>query len=455
MRIHEVLDLAEAVGTVEALLIGSDEAESTFDAAAMRDPQHRARFEYLSGLHVDLREGRVGAANEKFERALETVNGDRSLRSLIQLALARGARESGDHSFAAWAYGEVIARPTRSLVPFAIQGLASLELVRERVDVAERLGLRALEEFQAVDNRHGVLTSRSHLAAVALARGDADHARRELQDVVADRRETCDVVRLPKSLNNLAVACERLEDWNAARHALLEAMRLNRDLGRERMLAANFNNLGSCLEKSGEPMAALAAYEESVRLARGVGAFDRELCSLHAMMGLVTRRAAASPSRELVGALVDRGHQILRARPESLKRESILEFSLEAANAFEAGLVGGVSARVDLRTSDWVPSRGRRRLTALTAFESAPGIMNRLRAQVDDALAMRGAPDVGNVSAFLELFLGDFLKNSDYASEFAVSHHTAKRHLKALCGSGVLALTGTRKAARYAVALLH
>ncbi len=459
-RRSDTLDLIERTGIVMGLADRDRDALTMFERGLVSSdgPARQARFRYLLAVQHHHRRGHVRLALDELMRASDLAGGHRPLRGEILLALVRAARELGDHGRAEWALADLRQRPIKRLVPHVHLAAASLRMAQARGGDARREASRAEREFAARGEDLGVLTARASQATILLAEGRDADARRVIEAVIAERERSYDLTRLPKSYNNLAVACRRLGDPESAIEALAKAIRTNQALGRSRLLSANYHNLGRAMADAGDAEAALRALGKAMSLAKETRAAEREFDAIIDALDILERlggeegngaRLRTSDGAGARAELVARGRALVEEAGHHLSKDGLLAFVRAAlpavplpdehpmgVSAFDA-LGAGAADRLD---------------AVLTRVRPVIGRDDLVR-RLSRTFRYRGAPRSEVLGRFLWLFTGDWLRNVDYASEFAFTHDVSKRQLRALCHDGVLEMLGTRKTARYRLTL--
>lgn len=444
---HELL---ARTGVVCALCGREEEALDLFERGlrSSRSNQRRARFQFHIGHHHYERRGQLANAREALVQAFVLSERSRRLRTETLLALGSTEARLGLHEAALKSLESALDLHVRDLEPHALmrQGIVHMDLGDH--ETAHRLNRKSSVRFKQHRDWLGMIVADRNLAVLLLNGGDAAGARRILEKTVTEENRVLDLQYLGRDYNNLSVAYSRLGDHAASRDALMNAIRYNAALGRKRLLAGNYHNLGIALAAIDDLPGALAAFERALDLSREVGTVDFEFQTLTDVVDTALRHQEAF---EVLPGVLRRAYEILEVDAETLSGERVLEFG-----RVTQGLIGNPRVR-SFRSGSYgarlrIASReGRRDLDEMTPAPSDSDFEGILRARLGDGMRGRFVPSVDELRQFLLLFTGDYFKSGNYTGEFDLTQERAKRHLRWLCGEGIIERFGTRKASRYAL----
>jgi len=444
---HELMARA---GVVCALCGREEEALDLFERGlrSTRSNQRRARFQFHIGHHHHERRGQLSAAREALVEAFVLSERSRRLRTETLLALGSTEARLGLHEAALKSLESALELHVRDLEPHALmrQGIVHMDLGDH--ETAFKLNRKSSSLFASHRDWLGTIVADRNLAVLLLNDGDAAQARRILEKTVTEENRVLDLQYLGRDYNNLSVAYSRLGDHEASRDALMNAIRYNAALGRKRLLAGNYHNLGIALAALDDLGGALAAFERALDLSREISAVDFEFQTLTDVVDTALRHQDAF---DVLSGVLRRSYEVLDEHADALTSERVLEFG-----RVTQGLIGNPrirsfrTGRSGLRIR--IASRdGRRALEEMTPSAADSDFEGLLQARLGDGMRGRFVPSVDDLRRFLLLFTGDYFKSGNYTGEFALTQERAKRHLRWLCGEGIIERFGTRKASRYAL----
>jgi tetratricopeptide (TPR) repeat protein len=293
-------------------------------------------------------------------------------------------------------------------------------------------------------------TADANLALLLLEQSDPASARDALERAIAEGVRVLDIPRLGRDYNNLAIACQRMNDLGAARDAFIEAIRYHTAGGQRGLLAGNYRNLGLCLAQLGELETGLAALEHGAELATDLGTINHEFEILADLLGVCIENRTRL---DVIPQVLRRCQEIMDGASDRLSRDSLLQFGHAMQEIVQERQVTSLdAARTVYRVPQVSSPEGRKDLGKLIPTERSCNFEEVLRQRLGRGIPGRLVPKVDELRQFLMMFTGDFFKSANYTGEFGMTQERAKRHFRWMCSERVLERYGTRKASRYALA---
>jgi len=444
-------ELMERTGISMALCGRDEDAEKLFDrglrgAAESRD---EARFYYLRGHYLHFRRGELAQAKRVLERALVCTETQRHLKSEELLVLGRIARLTQDADGAEKAYRQVLTSGVLKYRPTAMQYLSILRRQQGRYDEAVKLNRKAHALMKRRRLTLAMMQADADLAAFHMAEGEYRLAKEILETVVARNVQLLDLNSAGNTYNNLAMALEKLGDLRGARDAYLQALRYETAMDRKLQQSTSYRNLGITLYRLGDIECGFAAFETAIRLSKEISSAEAEFRTRTEALEAIGR---SKRRLECVPHTVGRCDELLDTCGNEISRDGLRSYSRvigRVAARRNPDKLAGLQGR---RSSRLAGPEGRAALKALTAEIVPDEFEKRLAQRIGAGLPGRCGPKPEELCSFLMLFSGDFFQFKNYSREFPLTPARVKHQLRELCRRKIIELSGTKKAAKYALA---
>jgi len=415
-----------------------------------RGNQKKALFYYLKGFQYHHRRGEAAKAKEELVKAYKLSERSRRLRTEILLALGTTEMRLGCLLSAKQSIRAANDLHVRDLVPHGLMRLSVAFMRDGDYETAAQLNRRSFSLFRRGGDWLGMKIADANLALLLLQQDDPVSAREALERAIEEGVRVLDIPRLGRDYNNMAIACQRMNDQEAERSALIEAIRYHSAAGMMGLLAGNYRNLGLCLAELGEIEAGLAALEYGARLAYELGMPNHEF---EILADLLTVCMKHRTRLGVIPQLLSRCQEIMDIASDRLSRDSLLQFGNAMQEILhEQQIVTPEKVIVPSKVPDVSTAEGRTTLARMIPQQESCNFEDLLKRRLGNGIPGRLVPRVDDLRQFLMMFAGDFFKSANYTGEFGMTQERAKRHFRWMCTEGVLERFGSRKASRYALA---
>lgn len=242
-------------------------------------PSQQARWN-ARGVEL-LRQGDATGAREHFQRALvesravdDLLSEAEALRNLGRVDEREGDREAGRQRYAE-ALGLYQELDRAAGADLCLGDLALLDILDGRLDDAERR-LQAAERSQtARDDRRGLAVTWNHQGLIRLRRDDPAGAHALFGKALAALRELDRPDDLAATLANRGESALRQQRWDEALAAFEESLTLARSRDDREGIALSLRSLAALAEKRGDLREAVTLCRRALRVNEAIGATGR------------------------------------------------------------------------------------------------------------------------------------------------------------------------------------
>ncbi|GII22149.1 tetratricopeptide repeat protein [Planosporangium mesophilum] len=202
------------------------------------------------------------SAADAFQQALAVAASDRHTRALVLnnlggLALLRDDPDAAQHYYAE--ARELLRDNDQRNFAAATAGLAATLLDRGQPQQSQDLQLECLAIFQSLGDTHGVGSAIGGIATAQLYAGHPREAIHNYELALQIFLQTADHVRTTKTLGNLALAHQELDECDMALEYLAQAVEGYREIGDRHGEAVSLVNLARLHHRNNDFAAAKAA----------------------------------------------------------------------------------------------------------------------------------------------------------------------------------------------------
>ncbi len=425
-----------------------DEAETLFRRGLKEGDNltEQARFKFLIGFHGHFRNGDYREAKRYLTEAVKLSEGSRNLRTQSLLALARANGSLHDYDAADQSLLRVLKSGVLKYRPAATAGRAILKMQQGLFEEAVSLNRKAHTAYKRARAKYAMRLADNDLGCIYLTAGKLQLAKKCLEGAAKTELELLNVDLIGCLLNNLCVVYQRMGDWKTAQEKSIQALRFHTVAGRKHFQSGTYRNLGNCLRATGDLETALAAYQKAIALAKEIGNADRELqARSDAIAAILDKRART----DVLPALIAGGRKLVEAAGTEISNSALVEYSVVASRLAISSQKAKRGRSGAKRGRSLATPKGLAALKSLTGRIREDEYDRLLLDRLGDGLSGRFAPRPEAVRSFLMLYAGDQFRFGNYAAEFVLTTSRAKPQLRELCERRIVALSGTRKAAKY------
>jgi len=218
---------------------------------------------------------------------------------------------------------EAAGEEGKSLLPFALAGVASGARAAGDYQTAYTLGERLVEVYRDLGDLYALGVATMIQGEVALALGKHNTAQLLLEESLTLARAAGDPYRIAATLNDLGdlARCER--HFAQAHSTYEQSLSLFRELGAVREIPATLHNLAYVCLDQGDMERAQALFRESLEAQRAHNDRDGILEGLLGLAALASATGLAAESARLYAAVVanGKGNSVILWPPEKIEYE--------------------------------------------------------------------------------------------------------------------------------------